>query len=142
MGKTVIQHPGPGMEPGLGKRKWFLLTELEESDITLDSGTRPGAGRHLHTVADPRGQAGYQRRQGRAVHCAVDVVPALVPQAPNLPSQRRRGNVVRGCVKLAAASLCLYNCLFSAALWVLCYISEVGKCLTASVGFYRQCSTY
>lgn len=84
------------MEPGLGKSKWFLLTQLEESDITLNSGTRPGAGRHLHTVADPRGQAGYQRGQGRAVHGAVDVVPALIPQAPNLPWQRQRGNAVRG----------------------------------------------
>lgn len=106
----MIQHPEPGMEPGLGKRKWFLLTELEESDITLDSRTCPGAGSHLHTVADPRGQAGYQCGQGGAVHCAVDVVPALVPQAPNLPSQRQRGNVVRGCAKrAAAASLHLCN---------------------------------
>lgn len=65
--------------------EWFPLTKLEEGDITLDSGSRPGAGCHLHTVADPRGQAGYQHRQGGALHCAVDVVPALVPQAPNLP---------------------------------------------------------
>lgn len=69
----------------MGKRKWFPLTELEEGDVTLDSGTRPGAGRHLHAVADPRGQAGDQRRQGGAVHRAVDVVPALVAQAPDLP---------------------------------------------------------
>lgn len=72
------------MEPGLGKSQRLLLTELEERDITLNSGPRTGAGRHLHTVADPRGQAGDQRGQGGAVHGAVDVVPALVPQAPNL----------------------------------------------------------
>lgn len=38
----------------------FLLTELEDGDITPDPGTRPGAGCYLHAVADPRGQTGNQ----------------------------------------------------------------------------------
>lgn len=81
----MIPNPDAATEPGPRNRKWILLTKLEEGDIALDSGPRPGAGRHLHAVADPRGQAGYQRGQSGALHGAVDVVPALVPQAPNLP---------------------------------------------------------
>lgn len=63
----------------------FLLTKLEEGDIAPDPRTCPGAGCYLHTVADPRGQTGNQHWQGWAVNGTVDVVPALVPQTPNLP---------------------------------------------------------
>lgn len=62
-----------------------LFTKLEESDIALHPRTRSGAGCYFHAVTDPRGQTGNQHRKGRAINCAVDVVPALIPQAPNLP---------------------------------------------------------
>lgn len=38
----------------------FLLTELEDGDITPDPRTHPSAGCYLHAVADPWGQAGNQ----------------------------------------------------------------------------------
>lgn len=62
----------------------FPPTELEEGDIALDPGTGPGAGCYLHAVADPWGQTGDLHGQRRAVDCTVDVVPALIPQAPDL----------------------------------------------------------
>lgn len=67
------------------KQQLFLLTELKESDITLDPWTCTSAGCYLHTVADPRGQTGNQHGEGWAINCTVDVVPSLIPQAPNLP---------------------------------------------------------
>ena len=60
------------------------LTELEVGDVALDSGAGAGASGHLHAVAHPGGQAGDQHGQRGAVHCAVDVVLALVAQAPDL----------------------------------------------------------
>lgn len=63
------------------------LTQLEEGDLALHTRTGARAGRHLHAVADPGGEAGDQNREGGPVHGAVDVVPALVPQTPDLEEQ-------------------------------------------------------
>lgn len=43
------------------KKRLFLLTKLEEGDIALDPGTRPGAGCYLHAVAYPWGQTGNEQ---------------------------------------------------------------------------------
>lgn len=60
------------------------LTKLEVGNVTLHPGTGPGAGCYLHAVADPWGQTGNHHGKGRSVNRAVDVVPALIPQAPDL----------------------------------------------------------
>lgn len=62
----------------------FLLTKLEKVDITPDPRTSPSASCYLHTVEDPWGQAGNHNGEGWTINCAVDVVPGLIPQAPNL----------------------------------------------------------
>lgn len=63
----------------------FLLTKFEKVDSTSDPRSGPSASCYLHTVEDPWGQTGNHHGEGWAVNCAIDVVPALIPPAPNLP---------------------------------------------------------
>ena len=66
------------------------LTYLEEGDVRLDPLACPSAGCDLHTITDAWSQDGDQQGEGRAVHCTVDMVSALIPQTPDLTGQRER----------------------------------------------------
>lgn len=70
-----------------------LLTQLKICDITFDPRTGSSAGCYLNAVANSRSQTGNQHGEGGTVHCAVDVVPTLVTQTPNLPHTREKQRV-------------------------------------------------
>ena len=87
-------HPAGG-EKG-GKHSYEVisrLTQLEIGDVALDSRAGASTGCDLHAVTNPRGQAGDgdEDGEGGAVHRAVDVVAALVPQTPDLPETHTEG---------------------------------------------------
>lgn len=60
------------------------LTKLKEGDIALDPRAGAVASGDLHAVAYPWCKAGDQHGEGGAIYCPVDMVTALVAQAPDL----------------------------------------------------------
>lgn len=63
------------------------LTQLKEGGLALHPRTGPGAGRHLQPVRHTDHQTRNQNREGGTVHRAVNVIAALISNAPDL---RRR----------------------------------------------------